>query len=183
MDVLKQFKQFTDYWELLQAEADGPVPAKSQLNPTKIAKLLPFVYLLELKSREETIVRLVGTSLDQLAAISYTGDNLFEFCPPEEIPIYAEINKHRCTLPCASRVVRELTFENGENCLLHSLGYPMAGEDGEVNFCIGVMIPNRRFGAVDIDNGAVVQSALRTLDYIDIGFGVPSEQSIKHSAI
>lgn len=178
MSVEAQFKKFTDYWELLQAEADGPIPAKSQLNPTQIASVLPYVYLLEHKSDDEMIMRLVGTSLDEIASHAYTGRNFFDFCPPEDVPLYKEVNKYRSLVPCGTKVVRDLTFENGKNYTLSSIGYPMADKDGALLYSIGVMIPHRHFAGDEMDNGGVTRSVLRSLIYIDIGFGVPEKSEI-----
>ena len=184
ISISAQFKKFTDYWELLQAEAEGPIPAKSQLNPGQIASLLPYVYLLEHKSDDEMIMRLVGTSLDEIASHAYTGSNFFDFCPPEDVFLYKEVNKYRSLVPCGTNVVRDLTFESGKNYTLSSIGYPMADNEGALTYSIGVMILSRHFEADEMDNGGVTRSVLRSLDYIDIGFGVPetSEISAPHAS-
>lgn len=183
MATAVNFDLFTEYWKSLQAEADGPLPARSQFDPSKIAVLLPYVYLLEHKSREEMIVRLMGTALDEISAVPATGLNYFDICPPEDVALYIEINKHLHALPCASLVERDITFENGKTYALSSLGYPMTDDDGVLTYSIGLMLPSRQVQADDMDNGGVARSILRKLTFIDIGFGVPDRQAINHHAV
>lgn len=170
------FDQFTAYWKTLQAEAEGPLPARSQFDPSQITTLLPHVYLLEHKSPEEMIVRLMGTALDEISGIPVTGLNYFDVCPPEDVSLYMEINERLHALPCASLVVRDITFENGKNYSLSSLGFPMANDEGKLAYSIGLMLPARQFKSDDMNNGGVAHSVLRDLTYIDIGFGVPKHQ-------
>ncbi len=138
------FDQFTAYWKLLQADAEGPLPTRSQFNPGKIPTLLPYVYLLEHKSRGEMMVRVMGTALDEISAVPITGLNYFDICPPEDVSLYMEINDHLHALPCASLVVRDITFENGKNYTLSSLGFPMTNEEGVLTYSIGLMLPSRQ---------------------------------------
>lgn len=167
------FDQFSAYWRLLQAEAEGPLPMRSQFDPSKILTLLPYVYLLEHKSREEMIVRLVGTALDEISAVSITGRNYFDVCPPEDIALYIEINDNLHALPCANLVVRDITYENGKSYRLSSMGFPMVNEEGMLTYTIGLMLPNRQFNSDEMDDGGVSYSVLHDLTYIDIGFGLP----------
>lgn len=177
MDSVVGFDQFTAYWRALQADAEGPLPARSQFEPGKIPTLLPYVYLLEHKSREEMIVRVMGTALDEISAAPITGLNYFDICPPEDVALYIEINDNLHALPCASLLVRDITFENGKCYALSSLGYPMTNEEGELTYSIGLMLPNRQFEFDEMDNGGVAHSVLRELTYIDIGFGLPEHQN------
>jgi hypothetical protein len=159
------------------------LPARSQFDPRKIKALLPNIYLLEHKSREEMIVRLMGTALDEISAVPATGLNYFDICPPEDVALYTEINEHLHALPCASLVERDITLENGKTYTLASMGYPMTDDNGVLAYSIGLMLPSRQVQADDMDNGGVARSVLRKLTFIDIGFGVPEEQAIKHRAI
>jgi len=171
------FDQFTVYWKTLQAAADGPLPVRSQFEPAKILALLPYVYLLEHKSPEEMMVRLMGTALDEISPVPITGRNYFDVCPPEDVTFYREINRYLRALPCASLVVRDITFDNGKTYTLSSLGYPMADEDGMLKYSIGLLLPCRQFKSDEKDNGGVARMVLRDLTYIDIGFGVPEQRA------
>lgn len=183
MVVSAQFEEFTTYWKSLQAEADGPIPRRSQFNPVNIPTLLPYVYILEHRSPEEMLVRLIGTSLDEISGNSITGLNYLDVCPPQDAPIYAEITKNVFALPCASLVVRDVLFESGKSYTLSSLGFPVENTDGRPKITIGLMLPSRQFKSDDSNNGGVASSVLRSLSYIDIGYGVPEQQTSEHEAI
>ena len=157
MSTAANFDQFTAYWKSLQADAEGPLPARSQFRPNEIASLLPYVYLLEHKSAEEMMVRLMGTALDEISAVPITGLNYFDVCPPQDVPLYIEINENLHALPCASMVVRDITFENGKNYTLSSLGFPMTDEAGVLTYSIGLMLPSRQFEFDETDNGGVAK--------------------------
>lgn len=183
MIVSAQFEQFTKYWKSLQAEAGGALPFRSQFDPGQIPALLPYVYILEHRSPEDMHVRLVGTSLDEISGNAITGMNYLDVCPPQDAPIYQEITKNVFSVPCASIVVRDVLFESGKSYTLSSLGFPVDNQDGKPQNTIGLMLPSRQFGSDDSNNGGIASSVLRSLSYIDIGFGVPDIQTTEHRAI
>lgn len=123
------------------------------------------------------MVRVMGTALDEISAVPITGLNYFDICPPEDVSLYMEINDHLHALPCASLVVRDIAFENGKNYTLSSLGFPMTNEEGMLTYSIGLMLPSRQFKSDEMNYGGVARSILCDLTYIDIGFGVPEQQS------
>lgn len=176
MVSVTNFDQFTAYWKSLQAAVDGHLPAWSKFDPSKITAQLPYVYVLEHRSPKEMLVRLMGTALDEISGVPITGLNYLEVCPPDDATLYIEITKHVRAQPCASMVVRDVTFESGKNYTLSSLGFPMTDDHGVPTYSVGLMLPNRQIKSDDMDNGGVAQSILRSLIYIDIGFGVPEKQ-------
>lgn len=183
MFVAVQFEQFTKYWKSLQAAATGPIPLWSQFDPSKITPLLPYVYILEHRSETDMHVRLIGTSLDEVSGVAITGLNYLDVCPPQDAPIYTEVTKHVFDKPCASLLVRDVTFESGKSYTLSSLGFPMDNTDGRPPITLGLMLPSRQFKFDDSNNGGVASSLLRSLSYLDIGFGVPEGQTAAHEAI
>lgn len=183
MVVAVQFEQFTKYWKSLQAVATGDLPVWSQFSPGKITALLPYVYILEHRSPEEMHVRLIGTSLDEVSGVAITGMNYLDVCPPQDAPVYKEVTKHVFARPCASLLVRDVMFESGKTYTLSSLGFPMNNTEGKPQITLGLMLPSRQFKSDDSNNGGVASSVLRSLSYIDIGFGVPDIQDAEHEAI
>ena len=174
------FDQLTQYWHGLMAQADGQVPPRAMFNPADIVPLLPNIYLLERLSADHIDIRLCGTALDEITGVSITGMNYLAICPPEDRNVYREVMHNTLAVPCGAILEREVTFENGKVCHVRSQGFPLADEKGIPRFSIGLMLPLAVMRITDTENGPVLRSVLKRLDYIDLGFGVPESAVTLH---
>lgn len=169
------FDQLTQYWHGLKARADGQLPKRSLFNPADIVPLLPNIYLLERINADQVDIRLCGTALDEITGVPLTGLNYLAICPPEDKPIYREVVHNMLAIPCGAVLEREVTFENGKIFHVRSQVFPLADPNGIPRFSIGLMVPLAVMTVADTKNGPVLKSVLRRLDYVDLGFGMPTK--------
>lgn len=174
------FDQLTQYWHGLMAQADGQVPPRAMFNPADIVPLLPNIYLLERLSADHIDIRLCGTALDEITGVSITGMNYLAICPQEDRDVYREVMHNTLAVPCGAILEREVTFENGKVFHVRSQGFPLADGQGIPRFSIGLMLPLAVMRVTDMENGPVLRSVLKRLDYIDLGFGVPQNAVTLH---
>jgi len=108
---------FTEAW--LEWRGDAVAPHRGQLDLDRIARHLRWLSVLEVRSPEEMIFRLVGTAINDTRGRELTGANLKDLSRAEDWPRRSAINWDLATRPAG--ITFRVLFE-------YSLGPPVHSE-------------------------------------------------------
>jgi hypothetical protein len=176
MDV-SAFEDLLAHWQSLPVAEGAKVPAKSTLSPEVIKPYLANVGIFERVDRYELQVRLFGTQLDEKFGKAMTGANLFDIHPREQWDFYADCYESMLDTPAGCRMVREAIDTN--NRVIHgvNLALPMADEDGETRYLVGLLFMESDSILDDpMDPTRRHQTRVVSLEYLDLGYGLPANQ-------
>ncbi|TNE60841.1 MAG: PAS domain-containing protein [Alphaproteobacteria bacterium] len=176
----QQFDEMLAYWRALQQEEGGQVPRRRRFNPMRVARLLPYVFIVEQRQEMDLHVRIAGTAIEAVMGRSITGLNYLDLYDQSQWGFFADVTSALCGQPCGARLHREVTFNNGRQFDMHSLNLPLASDDGDVKYILGLMAMRRSSHTQDIGGDSKVKMfTVRDIDLIDLGFGVPAADAVK----
>ncbi|MCJ9428670.1 PAS domain-containing protein [Kordiimonas marina] len=176
MPRAEEFEVFLSYWRELQV-AETPVPQRQTFNPMRLKGLLPFVFLIEVRAPDDLHVRLSGTALDAAFHGQMSGHNFLDLCDPAERGFYGKLAGDICRQPCGVRLIRRTTFQDGKTHDLREMGLPLASRDGDIRYIIGLLSVRSDHVTGEPKVMELKQSHVRTVQYIDLGYGVPPSVS------
>jgi hypothetical protein len=177
----KMFAEFEAYWRRLQdavttAHPIGThIPTRKQFNPMHIPKMLPYLFMIERLSDDQLIVRLTGTALDEAFEMIATGQNILDLFGADQRDFFTSLHDNLSKQPCGAVVRRSVTTANGKGYELTSKSLPLASDDGEVKYVVGMLGADiSHLPAVEVKN-LMVTSSVTDFFYLDLGFGVPND--------
>lgn len=91
-------RDFAAAWNRWRGTAVAPRRADVRLE--EIARWLPLLSVLEIRSREEQVFRLVGTQINEARGRELTGTTLKELSRPEDWPARSLVNAEMAAKPC-----------------------------------------------------------------------------------
>lgn len=178
------FATLEDYWWQLhhsrtetainQAVAPAAVPYRKNFDPMQIPSVLPFISLMEYLGPKDLRLRVVGTELDRVMPIAKTGENLYEFYPGNHWGAFSSLHGNIVGIPCGLNYVRMITLNTGEHFEVSRISFPFADMNGDVRFIINAMHSGNDRRASYDSYVRIAEEEVLSLDYIDIGYGVPS---------
>lgn len=169
----RQSEQFLEFWKGLAKS--GLIPKSSDFFPEDIPRLLPFITIYELVSKDEIRFKLAGTSIGKRDGFDRTGDNYLDQVAPERRAKAAEAFWAFHDQPCAMRVVLQLEVSSGASIVIEGLGLPFANDKGGyplvyyVNHEVEKLEPTSPMNGRRLELITVLQR-----DFIDLGAGVPT---------
>lgn len=132
-----------DYWNAIRA--GRPAPRRAEIEPGDIRRILPYVFILERKDRNDYRFRLAGTGLCSVYGMEFRGHNMLSMWQDdcvenlkqalEDVTANATISVVEYT--AATNDKREATFE--------MILLPLAHEDGSVSRVLGAAVPIDQF--------------------------------------
>lgn len=90
--------RFFDYWNSLPKE--DFVPDRVSFSPVSIARLMPAVTLIEVRSDDMLLQRLTGTAVCRHMGFDPTGQNMLDLLVPETRIPYLELLHTQLSHPC-----------------------------------------------------------------------------------
>jgi hypothetical protein len=169
-------QDFLTYYRGLMAEAGGQVPKRSDVRPSDMKTMLPWVVMGERSGPRQMIPTVIGSAIDEVLHASFTGINLFDFLP-EEIAVRLDAYYSNITdTPCGGYVERTLASDSGLLKGYQTTLFPLVGAEGKVDRLIGIVSVMKTDPLMDhFGKPRDVQTvAITKEEYIDIGFGVPA---------
>lgn len=160
------------YLELL-AEGGGLVPAKGELDVTRLPRAVPHLVLAAITKPDKCIYRVVGEAVKSRMGVNPVGLNYYDFVPPERLAHARRAMHMVIDTPCGFRVELEQIYGNGLSRQVEGLALPLRsaqpGIDGFIVFGDCQIGPSERIAepGVVLFGASVVRR-----DLIDIGFGV-----------
>lgn len=176
----KECQLFYEYWQELRG--DDPLPMRSQLKPSDIKPLLPFMSVVEhIPERQTAKFRLLGTAVEERFGKNFAG---------QELPITEDVQSNNAmahmlanifTLPCGCRVVVEEEYRTTRKGVVESINLPFAGPDGRTQFAISVAKQISEYIRDLTEERGLEGQSVFEYDFMDIGFGVPDKSTLPDS--
>ncbi len=91
-------REFVDAW--LVWRGDAVAPRRDQISLADVARHLHWLSVLEVRSAEEMVFRLVGSAINATRGRELTGASLKDLSRPEDWPRRSQINMALAGLPC-----------------------------------------------------------------------------------
>lgn len=161
-------RQLIDAW--LGWRGDRLLPLKAEADLRDIARILPWVGLLEVLSPDHVRMRVAGTALREVYGVEMTGRNLKEISAPETWRVRSARCVELVTRPCGSRYVRHDVLPDGKQVLYETVSLPLdvdaAGSCRHAIFCIAAL--EQSFAVTPPSGPRLVPLPLE-FDFIDIG--------------
>ena len=168
------FAVFQNYYERLAADAGG-VPKRSAFNPAEIKDLLPFIFIIEFRSKDDLYVRLSGTAIERVLRKSPTGQNYLDVVQDGEREFFREVGTNIMSVPCGGFFRRVLVLSNGDKQELQSKCLPFADRDGHLRYMIGMTSVRADLAVTRYDPPVKDVSEITGFHYIDLGYGIPED--------
>ncbi|WP_262689809.1 PAS domain-containing protein [Kordiimonas aestuarii] len=173
------FRTFLDLWKALPREQGG-VPLKRSFKPARAADLMPHLFLSEVRGKYDLHIRLVGSAMEENESFRLTGSNYFDKLDRADWDFYEDFIEGYRAQPCAGRLLRQIKTSQSTTYDVHTLGVPLADEDGGVRYVLGAgfMVLNHaessRMLPGDNARDGSGSMHIERAEYIDLGHGVPA---------
>jgi hypothetical protein len=147
------------YW--LSKRGSRAMPARRDINPADIPRLLPFLVLVE-KVDGELRYRLVGSAIARAVGYDPTGRTVGSYIPvPETAAKLRVVFQRMFTAACPVFATGEYFYKTGSHIELSLLGVPLSEDGRVVNMTMSTLVA--RFGA------APLPVPVRLPDVTDVG--------------
>jgi hypothetical protein len=167
-------RQFVCAWN--RWRGDKTVPDRKDIDLADIASILSQVGIIEVRSRTEAFIRLVGTSARDISGAELTGQNWINLAPPEQRQMRGERLWRLVTVPCGSWAVAASVMRSGIAVATEFAAFPVAPDDDtampQIMGCFRPIAEEnyRRQTGDTLDNVRSEQYR-----FLDIGAGVPED--------
>ncbi|WP_020397849.1 PAS domain-containing protein [Kordiimonas gwangyangensis] len=168
------FAVFQNYYKRLAADAGG-VPKRTAFNPSEIKDLLPFIFIIEFRSKDDLYVRLAGTAIEQVLRMSPTGQNYLDLVQEGEREFFREASANIMSVPCGGFFRRIVALSNGDKHELQSKCLPFADRDGRLRYMIGMTSVRADLRLTHYDPPVKDVSEITGFHYEDLGYGIPED--------
>ncbi|MBO6560792.1 MAG: PAS domain-containing protein [Nisaea sp.] len=165
-------RDFAEAWNRWRGSAVAPKRADIRLE--EIACWLSLLSVLEIRSREEQVFRLVGTQINEARGRELTGTTLKELSRPEDWPARSRVNEAMAVQPCGITFRANFRYSVGEDAVSEYLCLPVfANAPGAPVQLFTIRQPMRnvsmQFPQLDPEKNPVGDDNR----FVDIGAGVP----------
>jgi len=165
-----------DIWRAMPRESHAVCPAKSDFMPMKMRRHLRSTILYERRAKDEIIIRVVGTTLDQFIGQHLTGKNILSIIPPEHGRSFNRYYENLHKYQCGGIMERQIRSAGGSINMVKTMQLPLLNPQGEATFFVGIAIPGtlpKHF--TDYRSASVHASRNIDITYVDIGAGIPED--------
>ena len=176
----KECQLFFEYWESLRE--DTAIPHKSQLNPSDIKPLLPFMSVVEhIPERSTAKFRLLGTAVEERFGKNFAGQEFSIDRNDQNNNAMSHMLAHVLSRPCGCRVVVEEEYRTSRKGVVESINLPFAGPDGVSRFVISVAKQISEYVRDFSEERGLEGQSIYEYDFVDLGYGVPDEADLPES--
>jgi hypothetical protein len=166
--------QLADAW--LRWRGDRTLPRRADVKLSEIARILPVVGLLEVRSADEVHVRVAGTGMRELYGAEITGRNLKDVTAPGDWVQRAARYRALGAQPCGAIFTRRDVLPNGRIVVYEGLALPIdADAFGAKRQVIFTVAPLEKSFAVSLPPTAREIPLAADFQFIDIGASVPTD--------
>jgi len=171
-----RIEDFISLYIDLRDAADERILSRHRMTMRDVVSYAADMTIVEMVNDDEWIVRLNGTGHCMTANIDRTGENVLATCPPEERAMRREIAEQMFSVPCGLFAVLRQKFEDGSRATLDTTSLPLLGKDGErLILTYGLLVDDIE----DSYQDRPVMTGIHVTGhrYVDLGFGVPEEET------
>lgn len=152
------------------------LPHRHQVQLTSIARLMPQLAVLEIRSPDRAIFRLAGTEIEAQFGARLTGRSYIALAEPAEQKRRGDLLWLQVSQPCAAIVYQEFEFRSGRREIIEIASAPVLPDtDGQPVqiFAVASRLPRYVEPAPGKERDMVVRNFGRNLRFVDVGAGVP----------
>lgn len=154
-----------------KAAGDRIMPAKSDLRPEMLGRVLPSIVLYEYHNPELIQFRVAGSSFRAIHGRELTGTNFLDMMKGDDRRKTWNRMHALLSFPCGILTTNTALFESGSRGFYRSYGLPLADADGTPKFTIHVS--EYVSGDTLPSFGKVIRMGAAEANYLDIGAGIP----------
>mgnify|MGYP003646169963 FL=1 len=174
----KEFSDLIKCWQSMPKNG-GSAPLKTQFSPSKIRRLMPHLFLLELSSKKAINVRLMGSAVEGVLDQTASRDTVFNTLLSKDWRFYDRFMKACGGASCAGRFSRSVERLDGITVKVDSLGVPLADKNGTPRYTLGVIVTQPSSADQPITIRPVEASTPKSShEFIDLGNGVPCYKAL-----
>ena len=177
MPVGARQRQFLNYYLSLPRHDFG-LPHHNTIAPRQIVKLLPWIFIADLKAEEEVTIRLAGTGIEDIQNASLTGLNLFDTYGADKSRyrmLFEKITSH----PCGALTDRATFSSDKIHGYYQSLYLPLSDDSGAISRIIGIITMEGTGDSPFLSEPRNLDSLMlgETSGFwlLDIGHGLPND--------
>lgn len=165
-------------WE--RWRADSLLPSRADIDLADVVSLLPALTVLEVRSPDVCIVRLVGSAIAAATDIELTGKNYFDLTLPQ----YRELRGQRiwraAAQPCGYIGMNRHPSPGGNEQWVEFLAMPVRPAEGPTPvqfFCVAALEGDAMALPGDVD--VQIAKIADAFHYLDVGGGVPADPALE----
>jgi len=173
----KEFRDLIRCWQALP-RSEGSAPLKSSFSPGSVLRLMPNLFLLERSGKHRICIRLIGSELEAVLGRKFLPvGSVFNTLLSEEWEYYEKLFDTCAQKLCAGRVSRTIRTKGGLMMDMDSLCVPLADEEGNPRFILGVVIMHsNRERSLKALNDEIPRDQILGQRYVDLGDGTPKHK-------
>ena len=165
-------RQFGEIWK--RWRNTDLVPIRPSVHIEEIPKLLPFISVLDVLSRDVVKFRLVGTAFYAATGHELTGRNFINLTAPERREQRKTRVEHMIARPCGSYAVYSMVHTTARVVPTEVLSLPVFQKDVDAPPQIfAVSVPMEKLGKNKFDPNRNKLPASDVFQFVDIGAGIP----------
>ncbi|MFC3051632.1 PAS domain-containing protein [Kordiimonas pumila] len=158
------------------------VPLRKSFEPFKIPEVLPHITLLELDENNVMHSRLVGSGLENVVPVLPKRLSL-AISPVDVWHGFVKPHKTLFETPCGLRFENHTVLSNRQSFIMNRFSLPFADLDGRIKYVISASMPDEKFITRPSMTTEVVHLTVKTLFYVDLGYGVPATDSASTGSV
>ncbi|ABS64253.1 protein of unknown function DUF1457 [Parvibaculum lavamentivorans DS-1] len=132
-----------DYWNALRA--GRPAPRRAEIEPGSIRRILPYVFILERKDRNDYRFRLAGTGLCSVYGMEFRGHNMLSMWQDDCVENLKEALDDVANNATISVVEYTAATNDKREATFEMILLPLAHEDGSISRVLGAAVPIDQF--------------------------------------
>jgi len=175
MDKIEGFEEFLDAWEQLPRAQNAILPSKKDITPANFGHLMPNIGIARFNGLGDLTFSYYGSQIESLSSMMLTNKNYYDLLSKQFTKAMAAFHHQLFNTPCGAYVEDVISTASGSRYIFKNLQFPILGEQGTPQYMI--VYANARKPADDKslrDEAQLQASSIKTLKYIDLGAGAPS---------
>lgn len=163
------------YWQSVAQDAKQSIPRRRDLDRDRLSAITPKLSILKRNNQNEVTIALVSTEDDALWRRTQAGMNAFDLVSPDMQNNTAKLINTILDMPVGVRMREQRLSSHIKPITIESLLLPVADHNAVVNSIIGCsVILSGSTGQRLIDHLALDYRTLQSLEFIDLGAGLPN---------
>ena len=159
-------------WQEMSRRFDQ-APPKAAFSPGKLARLLPYLYIVEREPLGGLAVRLIGSELQENLGGRPSDQRVFDVMLKPDWRLYENFISTCGQQICAGRLLRSVRLHDGLYKTIEALQVPLADKEGAARFILGVMTVRPFQDSSFSEEMMSPEAAILKARYADLGCGLP----------
>lgn len=170
-----EFPGFTALYDYWQSVRDGAaLPRAADFDLLALTNWLPDICLLDVHDAGHVAWRFAGTAIVERMGHDPSGSNVLHDQEPSQIDRVSRGYRTVANWPCGGLSYYANHYNSGREGNVRSLHLPLVAPSGKSSRLISLTIRDENGTFAEPIERTIVGTKILSLDWIDLGFGVPS---------